>query len=83
MQFFGRVAIVCVGAAAVSGLWSGSRMLKKAPYQSGVATIFALASLQFASFGLIGELLTRVYFKDAAHRPYVVRSSTSPAGEPG
>lgn len=50
--------------------------MKRAPHQSGVATIFALASLQFASFGLIGELLTRVYFKDAAHRPYVVRSAT-------
>jgi hypothetical protein len=80
MQFFGRVAIVCIGAAGLSGLWSGSRMLKKAPHQSGVATIFALAALQFASFGLIGELLTRVYFKDAAHRPYVVRSATSSAG---
>jgi hypothetical protein len=33
--------------------------------------------MQFASFGLIGELLTRVYFKDAAHRPYVVRSTTA------
>jgi hypothetical protein len=32
--------------------------------------------LQFASFGLIGELLTRVYFKDSAHRPYVVRKAT-------
>jgi glycosyltransferase involved in cell wall biosynthesis len=76
MQFFGRVAFVCVAAAAVSALWSGSRMMKRAPHQSGVATIFALASLQFASFGLIGELLTRVYFKDAAHRPYAVRSAT-------
>ncbi len=76
MQFFGRVAFVCVAAAGVSALWSGSRIVKRAPHQSGVATIFALASLQFASFGLIGELLTRVYFKDAAHRPYVVRSAT-------
>jgi glycosyltransferase involved in cell wall biosynthesis len=76
MQFFGRLAFVCVAAAGVSALWSGSRMVKRAPHQSGVATIFALASLQFASFGLIGELLTRVYFKDAANRPYVVRSST-------
>jgi glycosyltransferase involved in cell wall biosynthesis len=83
MQFFGRVAFVCVGAAGISALWSGSRMLKKAPHQSGVATIFALASLQFASFGLIGELLTRVYFKDAAHRPYVVRSTTNSAADAG
>jgi glycosyltransferase involved in cell wall biosynthesis len=76
MQFFGRVAFVCVGAAALSTLWSGSRLLRRAPHHAGVSTIFALAALQFASFGLIGELLTRVYFKDAAHRPYVVRSAT-------
>jgi hypothetical protein len=35
-----------------------------------------MAALQFASFGLIGELLTRLYFKDSAHRPYVVRRDT-------
>jgi glycosyltransferase involved in cell wall biosynthesis len=76
MQFFGRLALVCVGAAGLSALWSGSRLLRKIPLRSGVSTIFAVASLQFASFGLIGELLTRVYFKDSAHRPYVVRKAT-------
>jgi glycosyltransferase involved in cell wall biosynthesis len=77
MQFFGRLALVCIGAAGMSALWSGSRLLRKIPLRSGVSTIFAVASLQFASFGLIGELLTRVYFKDSAHRPYVVRSATT------
>jgi glycosyltransferase involved in cell wall biosynthesis len=76
MQFFGRVAFVCVGAAGLSAGWTVSRLIRKVPLRSGVGTIFALAALQFASFGLIGELLTRVYFKDAAHRPYVVRSTT-------
>jgi hypothetical protein len=76
MQFFGRLALVCVGAAGLSALWSGSRLLRGRPLRSGVSTIFALAALQFASFGLIGEMLTRVYFKDSAHRPYVVRSAT-------
>jgi len=76
MQFFGRLALFCVGAATLSALWSGSRLLRKIPLRSGVSTIFAVASLQFASFGLIGELLTRVYFKDSAHRPYVVRKAT-------
>jgi hypothetical protein len=49
------------------------------PLRSGVSTIFGLAGLQFASFGLIGEMLTRLYFKDSAHRPYVVRSATEDA----
>jgi glycosyltransferase involved in cell wall biosynthesis len=76
MQFFGRLALVCLGAASLSALWSGSRLLRKIPLRSGVSTIFGVAALQFASFGLIGELLTRVYFKDSTHRPYVVRSAT-------
>jgi glycosyltransferase involved in cell wall biosynthesis len=76
MQFFGRMAFVCVAAAGISALWTVSRVVRRVPLRSGVGTIFALAALQFASFGLIGELLTRVYFKDAAHRPYVVRSAT-------
>jgi hypothetical protein len=35
-----------------------------------------MAALQFASFGLIGELLTRLYFKDSAQRPYIIRRDT-------
>jgi hypothetical protein len=33
-----------------------------------------VAALQFISFGLLGELLTRIYFNDASHRPYVVET---------
>ncbi len=76
MQFFGRVALACIGAAGLSSLWSLSRLLRGRPLRSGVSTIFGLSALQFASFGLIGEMLTRLYFKDSAHRPYVVRSAT-------
>jgi glycosyltransferase involved in cell wall biosynthesis len=76
MQFFGRMAFVCMAAAGLSALWTVSRVVRRVPLRSGVGTIFALAALQFASFGLIGELLTRVYFKDSAHRPYVVRRAT-------
>jgi glycosyltransferase involved in cell wall biosynthesis len=79
MQFFGRLALVCVGAASLSTLWSLSRLLRGRPLRSGVSTIFGLAAMQFASFGLIGEMLTRLYFKDSAHRPYVVRSATEDA----
>ena len=36
MQFFGRVALVCVGAAGLSALWSLSRLLRGRPLRSGV-----------------------------------------------
>jgi glycosyltransferase involved in cell wall biosynthesis len=78
MQFFGRVALGCAAAASVSAVWESSRMVKGRPSRGGgLVTIFGLASLQFASFGLIGELLTRLYFKDSLLRPYVVRRDTT------
>jgi hypothetical protein len=77
MQFFGRVALGCAAAAGVSSVWEGARVLRGRPSRGGgLVTIFSMASLQFASFGLIGELLTRLYFNDAKHRPYVVRRNT-------
>ena len=77
MQFFGRVALGCTVAAGISTLWEGGRVVRGRPSRGGgLITIFAMAALQFASFGLIGELLTRLYFKDAQHRPYVVRRDT-------
>jgi len=77
MQFFGRLALACFAGAGLSAVWSGSRLVRRMPLRSGVSTIFAVASAQFACFGLIGELLTRVYFNDADHRPYVIRSVTN------
>jgi len=78
MQFFGRVAMGCAAAASVSAVWESSRIMRGRPSRGGgLVTIFGLASLQFASFGLIGELLTRLYFKDSGHRPYVVRRDTT------
>ena len=77
MQFFGRVALGAAAAAGISTLWEGARVLRGRPSRGGgLITIFVMASLQFASFGLIGELLTRLYFKDSADRPYVVRRNT-------
>ena len=77
MQFFGRVALGAAAAAGISSVWEGARILRGRPSRGGgLVTIFVMASLQFASFGLIGELLTRLYFKDSVDRPYVVRRNT-------
>ncbi len=77
MQFFGRLAIACLGAAVLSGSWSALRRVRGgAGSPHGPTTPLVVASLQFASFGLLGELLVRLYFKDSSDRPYVVRRST-------
>jgi hypothetical protein len=82
MQFFGRMALAAAaaaGGATARSLWDRQR---RRPHQGSTAAIFTVASMQFASFGLIGELLTRVYFKDADRRPYVVRAATGQAPPP-
>lgn len=75
MQFFGRAALVCGGAAGVSAAVTTSSALRgRKPRQPGLFVPLTVAALQFVSFGLLGELLTRIYFKDASHRPYVVET---------
>ena len=75
MQFFGRAALACGGAAGVSAVIStGSALRGSRRRQPGLFVPLTLAALQFVSFGLLGELLTRIYFKDASHRPYVVET---------
>ncbi len=77
MQFFGRLSLASVGAAGVAGTVAGVRALRgTGRHAPSLATPLLVAGVQFASFGLIGEMLTRLYFKDSAARPYVVRSVT-------
>jgi glycosyltransferase involved in cell wall biosynthesis len=77
MHYFGRLALACLGAAGVSTAWAGRRRLtgSDVPRSSG-ATALLVAAAQFLSFGLIGEMQTRQYFKDSTDRPYVIRSVT-------
>ncbi len=43
MQFFGRVAIGCAGAASLSAVWEGSRIMRGRPSRGGgLVTIFSL-----------------------------------------
>jgi len=82
MQFFGRLALACVGGAALSGSWSGVSMARgRRRRSSGLVPMLLLAALQLASFGIIGEMLTRLYFQNSAHRPYVIRSVVGADGE--
>jgi glycosyltransferase involved in cell wall biosynthesis len=83
MQFFGRAAMLCAGAAGVSALISiQSAVRGRKIHQPGLFVPLTVAALQFVSFGLLGELLTRIYFKDASHRPYVVEAVLESRGGP-
>jgi len=85
MQFFGRFALLCIGGAAIRGSWSGFHRLEGRSRQGDGTTPWLLASLQFASFGIIGEMLTRLYFRETSNPPYVVRhvwATDAPAQPP-
>ncbi len=83
MQFFGRLSMASVGLAGASAGWSAVRSLRGSPKRgSGPAAPLLIGAVQLASFGLIGEMLTRLYFKDSAQRPYVVRSVTGDGSSP-
>ena len=83
MQFFGRAALACACAAAVSAVVSLQSALRgRRTHQPGLFVPLTVASLQFVSFGLLGELLTRIYFKDASHRPYVIERVLDARGGP-
>jgi glycosyltransferase involved in cell wall biosynthesis len=41
-----------------------------------VGIVMLIASLQFITTGVVGELLTRTYFESSNAKPYVVRSTT-------
>ena len=83
MQFFGRLSMASVGLAGACAGWSAVRSLRGSPRRgSGPAAPLLVGAVQLASFGLIGEMLTRLYFKDSAQRPYVVRSVTGDGTSP-
>jgi hypothetical protein len=85
MQFFGRLAGACLAGGALrlvaveaaaalrSGAGSGDGSTKRR--HVGVSAVLGAAAVQFLCFGLIGELLTRVYHEGTARRPYAIRST--------
>ena len=79
MHFFGRLALGSGAAAAGTASWSVLRRTRRETSGThGVAATLTLAALQFLSFGLLSEQLTRIYFKQSVERPYVVRDMADP-----
>jgi hypothetical protein len=78
MHLFGGVGLACMGAglaavvaAAVMKYTTGPGMTANPLFLLGA--VAALIGVQFVSLGLMGEVLTRVYYESRGKRPYAVR----------
>lgn len=78
MHVFGTLGLGCmalgvlnVAAAAVMKYTTGPGMTANPLFLFGA--VAGLTGVQFLSLGLVGEVLTRVYFESQGKRPYVVR----------
>ena len=78
MHLFGGVGLAClflgflgVAISAVMKYTTGPGMTANPLFLLGAVT--GLIGVQFVSLGLMGEVLTRVYFESQGKRPYTVR----------
>ena len=78
MHLFGGVGLVCMMLGLLSGVASvvmkytvGIGMTANPLFLFGA--VAGLIGVQFVSLGLVGEVLTRVYFESRGKRPYTVR----------
>jgi glycosyltransferase involved in cell wall biosynthesis len=87
MHLFGGFGLVCmfigflgVAASVVMKYTTGPGMTANPLFLLGAVT--GLIGVQFASLGLMGEVLTRVYFESQGKRPYAIREKRNIARGP-
>ncbi len=78
MHLFGGVGMVCLLAGAVSVIASAVMKYTTGPGMTHnplflLGAVAGLIGVQFVSLGLMGEVLTRVYYESQGKRPYVIR----------
>lgn len=80
LHFFGRVALYCIGTSILLGTYIlYEKLLYKVPILTehgplaGLAAVLLLVGLIFISTGLIGEMISRVYFESTNKKIYSVR----------
>lgn len=78
MHVFGTLGLGCVGLGFLLALASVVMKYTTGPGMTAnplflIGAVAALTGVQFLSLGLVGEVLTRVYFGSQGKRPYLVR----------
>jgi hypothetical protein len=78
MHLFGGVGIACMAFGFLSVVCSAVMKYTTGPGMTAnplflLGAVAGLIGVQFVSLGLMGEVLTRVYFESQGKRPYLVR----------
>ncbi|MFO0796270.1 MAG: glycosyltransferase family 2 protein [Gemmataceae bacterium] len=78
MHVFGSLGLGCLALGFLSVVTSGVMKYTTGPGMTAnplflIGAVAALTGVQFLSLGLVGEVLTRVYFESQGKRPYTVR----------
>ncbi|MCS6866021.1 MAG: glycosyltransferase family 2 protein [Gemmataceae bacterium] len=78
MHLFGGMGMICVLAGIISVLASAVMKYTTGPGMTQnplflLGAVAGLIGVQFVSLGLMGEVLTRVYYESQGKRPYVIR----------
>lgn len=78
MHLFGGVGLVCMFAGLVSVTASAVMKYTTGPGMTAnplflLGAVAGLIGVQFVSLGLMGEVLTRVYYESQGKRPYAIR----------
>jgi hypothetical protein len=80
LHFFGKLFLACGGLSSLIGLFLAVRKLFFGIHifdEHGplivLMSLLAMAGVQFLAVGLIGEILTRIYFESQDKRIYTVR----------
>jgi glycosyltransferase involved in cell wall biosynthesis len=87
MHVFGSLGLGCVALGFLCGLASVVMKYTTGPGMTAnplflFGAVAALTGVQFLSLGLVGEVLTRVYFESQGKRPYTVRDRRNLDGGP-
>ncbi|QDT66016.1 glycosyltransferase family 2 protein [Calycomorphotria hydatis] len=78
MKFFGMVGFACAGLAALSGFATIAMKVTAGIDMTGnpfllLTVLSVMTGVQFLAIGLLGELLTRIYFESRGLPPYAIR----------
>ena len=87
MHVFGSLGLGCLGLGFLCGLAAVVMKYAGGPGMTAnplflFGAVAGLTGVQFLSLGLMGEVLTRVYFESQGKRPYVVREKRNLDGDP-
>ncbi|HYH66656.1 MAG TPA: glycosyltransferase family 2 protein [Urbifossiella sp.] len=87
MHVFGSLGLGCIALGFLSVVASVVMKYTTGPGMTAnplflIGAVAALTGVQFLSLGLVGEVLTRVYFESQGKRPYTVRERRNPDAGP-